>query len=126
MNKLEEYKLLVDLYKFYLCLMVSLGGFSFVIISFSSKIANDYNELKEYAIFLPFAFSLGLVFIYLVSIKPAKELEAALNKIGNESLEAELVPHAFLLVRGVQLFLGLYILVALVLTRFFLKYTFVF
>lgn len=124
MNKLEEYKLLVDLYKFYLGLMVSMGGFSFAIIGFSSKLAIDYREFKEYAIFLPFAFSFGLVYIYLVSIKPAKELEAVLKKIGNESLEAELVPHAFLLVRGVQFFLGLYILVSLVLARVFLKYTF--
>lgn len=124
MKKFEEYKLLVDLYKFYLGLMVSLGGFSFAIIGGVSKFAIEFEEFRAYAMLLPLFFSLGLVYIYWVSIRPAKELESSLNKLGNEDLEAELVPHAFLLVRGVQLFLCLYSVVTVVLTRIFLHYAF--
>lgn len=124
MEKFEEYKLLVDLYKFYLGLMVSLGSFSFAIIGAVSKFAIENGEFEKYAICLPLLFSLGLTYIYLVSIKPAKELESSLNKLGNENLGAELVPHAFLLVKGVQLFLCLYIAVTLVLGKAFINYVF--
>ena len=113
----KEYEHLSELYKSYLSIMVNLGVFSFAAIGgVTSFVLTDNLNAETYlswAVLMPLMLSLGLCFLYLKSIKPAKELEAALNKIGYQSLNVELVPHAYLLVYGVRLFALLYSAISL-------------
>lgn len=113
MEKWREYEHLTDLYKTYLSIMVNLGVFSFAAIGGISSyvLANQNLGIEKYAILFPLCFSLGLTYIYGISIKPAKELESSFNNIGNIQIQVELVPHAYLLTHGVFLFLALYVLI---------------
>ncbi len=124
-NEWKEYEHLTELYKSYLSIMVNLGVFSFAAIggvsSFVLSSVQGSNDALHWVIIMPFLFSLGLASLYFKSIIPAKELEAALKKLGYQKLKVEVAPHAYLLVFGVRLLAWLYFLIAVGLLMFFFQ-----
>ena len=109
-QKWKEYEHLTELYKTYLNVMVNLGAFSFAAIGGITTyiLKDDTSELQKWAILLPLFFSIGLTYLYVKSIKPAYELKNAFDKLGDQILNVELKPHAFLLKDGIVLLAILY------------------
>ena len=109
----DEYSQLVDLYKFYLGLILQANIFAFGIIgAIITLLCGDASSyLTKYGLVVPFFLCVALATIFLRSKTPARELEEAISKLGTE-LKTKLPPHTYLLRHAILLFGVVHILIA--------------
>ena len=93
-NDMEEYKILNELYKFYLDLVVKFNTFQLAItggiVSYVFK--DDVTEVALYALFVPTLFGAGAIAMVLVSFRKVSEVKAAVKDIA-QRIRAKRPPH---------------------------------
>lgn len=122
----QEYSQLVDLYKFYLGLIVKANIFAFGITGaiITLLFRETSSELAKYGLVVPFILCVVMGIIFWMSSEPARELEESISRLeGKTRLNVERPLHAYLLRHATWIFTAVYFLMAIGLVGLFILVT---